>query len=75
MLIFSDTVKHFLLWIFHFYLCYTTADSFSVTGENEERKCSQFSELRNHLKVSLNAFVSLLITQRVVYVTLVLCFS
>lgn len=71
MLISSDIFKHFLLWIFHFYLCYTTADSFSVTGENEERKCSKFSKLGNLFKMNLNVFVSLLICQQVVLITLV----
>lgn len=45
-LICSDTFKYFLLWKFHFYLCYTIADRSLVIGENEERKCSKFSNLR-----------------------------
>lgn len=45
-LIFSNTFKYFLLWNFHFYLCYTIAGRSLVIGENEERKCSTFSNLR-----------------------------
>lgn len=45
-LIFSNTFKYFLLWNFHFYLCYTITDRSLVIGENEERKCCTFSNLR-----------------------------
>lgn len=56
-LIFSDTFKYFLLWNFHFYLCYTIADKSLVIGENEERKCSKFSNLRIQPSENLSSFI------------------